>query len=94
MLAQFHKWKFENKEYDSVSTLRKWVLQESEYYKIAHETNKGLLIDEKVENSYFTKSDNQTNLNCHLCQEKHDLKSCSIFKNMTTDQRWDAAKKN
>ena len=94
MLAQFHKWKFENKEYDSVSTLRKWVLQESEYYKIAHETNKGLLIDEKVENSYFTKSDNQTNLNCHLCQEKHDLKSCSIFKNMTTDQRWDVAKKN
>ena len=63
MLAQFHKWKFENKELNSVSSLRKWVLLESEFYKIAHETNKGLVIADRVENSYFTQSADSSNFN-------------------------------
>ena len=37
MLAQYHRWIFENHKEESVFTLRTWVLQESEFMTIASE---------------------------------------------------------
>ena len=42
MLARYHRWVWENYKSESVETLREWVLQESQFQTIAHETIKGL----------------------------------------------------
>ena len=42
MLAQYHRWVFENSITESVASLRKWVIQEAEFQIIASETMHGL----------------------------------------------------
>lgn len=42
MLAGFHRWIFENSVSDSVTSLRKWLLQESEFQTVASETVLGV----------------------------------------------------
>ena len=42
MLARYHSWVFENSHSESVTTLRTWVIQESEFLTIASETVRGL----------------------------------------------------
>ena len=42
MLTRYHRWVFENQETESVMTLRKWILQESEFHTTAEETLHGL----------------------------------------------------
>ena len=42
MLTRYHMWIHENQESESVLTLRKWILLESEFHTIAEETLHGL----------------------------------------------------
>ena len=42
MLASYHRWICENNVSESVTTLRKWVLQESEFQTVASETVHGV----------------------------------------------------
>ena len=41
MLAQYHRWVFENHMQESVTALRTWVIQEAEFQTIASETVHG-----------------------------------------------------
>ena len=71
MLAQYHRWLFENGKLESVETLRKWVMQEAEFRTLTHETVRGFLNQEndvgnrKGKNlkirSYFTTGENKQN---------------------------------
>ena len=71
MLAQYHRWLFENGKLESVETLRKWVMQEAEFRTVAHETVRGFSNQENdVGNrkgkplkirSYFTTGENNQN---------------------------------
>ena len=38
MLANYHRWIFENNHLESVETLRDWLVQEAEFQTIAAET--------------------------------------------------------
>ena len=41
MLAQYHRWIFENHRWESVETLKEFVLQEVEFQTVASETIRG-----------------------------------------------------
>ena len=43
MLTRYHRWVYENFKIESVATLREWVMQESQFYTISHETVGGLI---------------------------------------------------
>lgn len=42
MLARYHRWVFENFQVESVETLREWVIKESQFQTLAHETVEAL----------------------------------------------------
>ena len=42
MLAQYHRWIFENHRWESVETLKEFVLQEAEFQTVASETIRGV----------------------------------------------------
>ena len=96
MLSQYHKWCYENHEEQSVITLRKWILLETEFQKIAHETTKGLNTPKQKSDSTFfgqSKPDNKSPV-CGNCQGEHATKNCSKFLALKTSQRWEVVKRN
>ena len=96
MLSQYYKWVHENREEESVATLRKWIMLESDFLKIAHETTRGFYQKDKPERTYFgqQKPSSTTQLTCVLCKNKHDIQNCDQFNNLAVAQRWEIAKKH
>ena len=47
MLANYHRWIFENNHLESVETLRDWLVQEAEFQTIVAETIKGIMNQKK-----------------------------------------------
>ena len=72
MIAQYYKWIHENRhETNNVSTLREWIILESEFQCIAKETSKGLLPKTNVEQTYLTDT-NSNNKRCAICNKVHE----------------------
>ena len=43
MLTRYHRWVYENFKIESMETLQEWVMQESQFYTMAHETVRGII---------------------------------------------------
>ena len=92
MLSNYLKWIHEKQRTESVLSLRDWIIQESEFYKIAFETAKGVTSNPRVEKTFYSQSNRKNN--CCICNAKHSPSVCPIFLEMSTSQRWESAKSN
>lgn len=99
MLTRYNRWIFENREDESVQTLRKWLNQEAKYYVAAAETVHGLSGEKwkspkNNPNTHFTSDRNPQSKTkiCKVCSDNHDIWNCSIFKQLSAAQRWNKAK--
>ena len=109
MLARYHRWVFETNTAESVVTLRKWILQESEFQTNASETVHGLtgkIGSDALTYSPFRRSKNQgayfgevkdsrsmSNSSCQVCGSQHRIWNCPEFCQKTVHERWDVAKR-
>ena len=104
LLTQYQRWIFENKNTESVESLRKFIVQEAEFQVTAGETIHGLHVTgrskHKGEQSFFgddkqvgtKKKLNQSR--CIVCSYDHALWNCNRFKQLDTDDKWRLAKEN
>jgi len=99
MLARYHRWVWENYKSESVETLREWVLQESQFQTIAHETIKGLTKPEgRPDNpnklrTFFSEdiTAEQKQQECPVCSNRHGIWNCEEFNEMDVNRRWELA---
>ena len=100
VLARYHRWVWENYKSESVETLREWVLQESQFQTIAHETIKGLTKPEgRPDNpnklrTFFSEdiTAEQKQQECPVCSNRHGIWNCEEFNEMDVNRRWELAK--
>ena len=102
MLAQYHRWIYENGRWQSVETLREFIIQESEFQTVASETIRGLSKRGNKKDNGLTffgntkqSSGNQRKvgfLPCKVCSGHHGVWRCKKFKAMSLPERWAAAK--
>ena len=102
MLAHYHQWIRENDRWQSVETLRMFIIQEAEFQTIASETIHGLRKRGLKKDSGVTffgnvqKSENQRRVGfrpCKVCSGHHGVWRCDKFKAMSPPARWEAAKR-
>ena len=100
MLARYHRWVFEKFKFESVETLREWVIQESQFQTQAYETVKGLTKGEgRPDQSYrprtfFSESTTSKRKQrpCPVCRDNHGIYNCEMFNKMDVPLRWDVTK--
>ena len=96
MLANYHRWIFENNHLESVETLRDWLVQEAEFQTIAAETIKGIMNQKKTKHSngsFFSDQKTSSFRRCKICNGKHGIWSCEVFQRMDINNKWNAVKK-
>ena len=91
MLTQYQRWIYEKRRQPSVETLREWIIMESEYKTVAHETVYGFQETNK-RSGCRTYHANTALEYCKICGKKHRVWQCDIFKNMSKQQRWETVK--
>ena len=108
MLARYHHWVFEYKKEESVLSLRKWILQESEFKTIASEANRGLAGEatkppyrqtprQGNQRTFFGEADsvpNSKKMPCLDCRKDHGIWSCPKYNCREVADRWSFAKHN
>ena len=102
MLAHYHRWIHENGRWQSVETLREFIIQEAEFQTVASETIHGLSKRGHKKDSGVTlfgnaqkSSGNQRRDGfrpCKVCGGHHGVWRCDKFKAMSPPARWEAAK--
>ena len=103
MIAHYHRWIHENCRWQSVETLREYIIQEAEFQTVASETMHGLSKGGHKKDSGVTSfgnthksSGNQRRVAfrpCKVCSGHHGVWRCDRFKAMSLPERWEAAKK-
>ncbi len=103
MVANYHRWIFENQRQGSVESLREWVLQEAEFQIIACETIHGISYKNKgsagkglsTSGSFFGNRQCSDEGPCPVCKtESHAAYRCETFKSMAIPDRWEVARKS
>ncbi|XP_067040969.1 uncharacterized protein [Acropora muricata] len=100
MLTRYHRWVYENFKIESVETLREWVMQESQFYTIAHETVRGLIkgdwrpAGQRKINTFFAEPSiaDRKQRQCPVCSKQHGVWYCDVYRKMTVPSRWETAK--
>ena len=97
MLANYHRWIFENNHLESVETLRHWIVQEAEFQTIATETIKGITANQKKKKhnngTFFSDPKVYNFRQCKICNGKHGVWKCEVFQRMDINSKWSAVKK-
>ena len=96
MLANYHRWIFENNHLESVETLRDWTVQEAEFMTSAAETIKSITTNQKKKHSnqsFFLDQKTSSFRQCKVCNGKHGVWSCKVFQRMDINNKWSAVKK-
>ena len=121
MLTQYNQWIFENGSRECVDTLKKWIIQESEFCTVARETVDGLSsgkirsgsrnLGGVKKTTFFGTTDNRQEDNrsnvrkagfidnkngkqrlCKVCNGRHGVWACDVFRKIDVNQRWNVAK--
>ena len=102
MLTRYHRWIHENQESESVLTLRKWILLESEFHTIAEETLHGLSrtriqkqgkgAKSEPNRTYFVQSEQKgkSKQACKFCNGPHGI--WKTFQELRESDCWEKAK--
>ena len=70
-----------------METLREWIIMESEYQTVVHETVYGFQKTNKQ--SGWRIHNANTGLGyCKRCGKKHTIWQCDVFKYMNKEQKW------
>ena len=108
LLANYHRWLFENNVTGSVVALKTWVIQESHFQTIASETVYGLTgqtaniqsmqssSNSKEERTFFittTPCQPQQIQSCNICRKQHRIWECQLFLQKDVSERWNIAKR-
>ena len=97
MLANYHRWIFENNHLESVETLRDWIVQEAEFQTVATETIKGITANQKKKKhnngTFFSDLKVYNFGQCKICNGKHGVWKCEVFQRMDINGKWSAVKK-
>ena len=108
MLANYHRWVYDNNVTQSVATLRQWVILESEFQTVASETVHGVtgkMSDaqttpprqgQRNTRTFFGDSrHNRTKKTqcCQVCGADHQIWTCQVFKQKSISDKWDIAKR-
>ena len=97
MLANYHRWIFENNHLESIETLRDWIVQEAEFQTIATETIKGITANQKKKKhnngTFFSDPKVYNFRQCKICNGKHGVWKCEVFQRMDINSKWSAVKK-
>ena len=103
ILSLYYRWLRENKESESLETLKNWVAEEAEIQMQAAEIKHGLQAknegrqddrerwkDNRRGRSYGTnRTENQGKERlCKICGEKHPIWTCQVYKSRTVDKKW------
>ena len=97
-LAQYHRWIFENRRWESVETLKEFVLQEAEFQTVASETFRGVTsanrnVDSgrnRSEKAFFGNAQEpeiQKYSLCKVCKGHHGVWRCDKFKDLQVQER-------
>ena len=99
MLAQYHSWIFENHRWESVETLKEFVLQEGEFQTVASETIRGVTSSNRNVDSRRNRSEKAFFANaqkyrpCKVCNGHHGVWRCDKFKELPVQERWNTVKR-
>ena len=108
ILANYHRWVYDNNVTQSVATLRQWVIPESEFQTVASETVHGVtgkMSDaqttpprqgQRNTRTFFGDSrHNRTKKTqcCQACGGDHQIWTCQVFKQKSISDKWDIAKR-
>ena len=104
MLAQYHRWIFENHRWESVETLKKFMLQEAEFQTVASETIRGVTssnrnVDSRrnrTEKAFFgnaQESEIQKYRPFKVCKGHHRVWHCDKFTDLPVQVRWNTVKR-
>ena len=108
MLVSYHRWIYENNVLKPVTTLWKWVLQESEFHTVASETIHGVTgrstdtqtsqmgYKHRSTRTFFgDKKDNRSlkKFLCQVCAAEHGIWKCQTFLEKSISDRWNIAKR-
>ncbi|XP_078364043.1 uncharacterized protein LOC144648318 [Oculina patagonica] len=103
MLAQYHRWIYENGRWQSVETLREFIIQEAEFQTVASETIRGLSKRGNKKDNGLTffgntqkSSGHQRKVGfrpCKVCSGHHGAWRCEKFKAMSLPERWEESLK-
>ena len=108
MLTSYHRWVFDNNVTQSVVTLRKWVIQESEFLTVASETVYGVAgrasdaqttpqkPGQRNTRTFFgDNGDNRAKKTqcCQTCGTDHRIWTCQAFKQKGMAEKWEIAKR-
>ena len=103
ILSLYYRWLRENKESESLQTLKNLVAEEAEIQMQAAEIKHGLQAknegrqddrerwkDNRRGRSYGTnRTENQGKERlCKICGEKHPIWTCQVYKSRTVDKKW------
>ncbi|XP_068715766.1 myosin-10-like [Montipora foliosa] len=102
MLAHYHRWIHENGRWQSVETLRQFIIQEAEFQTVASETIHGLRKRGHKKDSGVTFFGNTQKSSapqrrvgfrpCKVCSGYHGVSRCDKFKAMSPPARRETAK--
>ena len=83
---------------ESLEELHHWVAEEAEYQVQASEIKHGLSSVGSVRGksstkSYFGTTEEKRDRPCKVCNQKHPIWKCDMFKGMEHRKKWETAKK-
>ena len=102
MMVEYLRWTVDKKITESVESLAKWALTESEYRVISSETREGLngsssqktyFVANRTDGSKYVKDTDCRN-ECVMCHEVHSIEVCPVFLSLSSNDRWEAARRN
>ena len=94
MLAQYHRWIFENHRWESVETLKEFASE-----TIRGVTSSNRSVDSRrnrSEKAFFgnaQESEIQKYRPCKVCKGRHGVWRCDKFKDLPVQERWNTAKR-
>ena len=97
LLSRYYHWIAECYNFETLETLKDWILDETEYLVKAAEAIKGLKLNKKKFSTHLglnKRSDHSKgHLSCSYCKnEGHEIGRCQKFQELSVDDRWKAAK--
>ena len=98
LLSQYYRWIREKGSRESLEELRHWVAEEAEYQVQASEIKHGLssvgnVREKSSTKSYFGITEEKRDRPCKVCNQKHPIWKCDMFKGMEHRKKWETVKK-
>ena len=105
LLASYRRWIFENNVSESVGSLRRWVIQESEFQTEAAETvygvsgrntaTQGMQSWPRQRNArtFFADNRDAREWSCQIFGQDHPIWKCQAFIQKSISEKWDMAKR-